>query len=432
MSTVRQDIPPDETAARPWPGFLQTRAGRFTILAFALLLVGGVIARWTDALELTSSGTFAASMRFAVPIMLAGLGGLYAERSGVINIGLEGMMIAGTWFGAWGGWQFGPWYGVLFGVLGGAIFGLIHAIATVTFAVDHIVSGVAINALALGGMRFLSTVVYDNVPGAGVTQSPRTSPIGTFSVPILSGGEIFGWTSPDFLGWLEHKGWLLISDVGAVLGGLTRGLSWLTLVALLLVPLSWWLLWRTSWGLRLRSCGENPYAAESLGVSVLKMKYYAVIISGGLAGLGGAYLVLVQAGIYREAQTGGRGFIGLAAMLFGNYQPGGVLTGSLLFGFADALRLRQSSAVHGLLLFVFVLLMALALWFFYRRAVTKALITAGFAIAFVIWFALTDVVPPEFIPMTPYIVTLLVLALASQRLRMPAADGIRYRKGESI
>lgn len=432
MSTVRQDIPAEETAVQPVSGFLQTRMGRFTVIALVLLLVGGLIARWTDAQELTSSGTFAASLRFAVPIMLAGLGGLYAERSGVINIGLEGMMIAGTWFGAWGGWQFGPWYGVFFGVIGGAIFGLVHAIATVTFAVDHIVSGVAINALALGGMRFLSTVVYDNVPGAGVTQSPRTSPIGTFSVPFLSGGQVFGWTSPDFLGWIEKKGWVLVSDIGALLGGLTRGLSWLTLVALLLVPLSWWVLWRTSWGLRLRSCGENPYAAESLGVGVLKMKYYAVIISGGLAGLGGAYLVLVQAGIYRESQTGGRGFIGLAAMLFGNYQPGGVLTGSLLFGFADALRLRQSSAVHGLLLFVFVLLMALALWFFYRRAATKALITAGFAVAFVIWYALTDVVPPEFVPMTPYLVTLLVLSLASQRLRMPAADGIRYRKGESV
>ncbi len=433
MSTARdvaEQIPPDR--GRPLPDLLHDRRLRLLLLASAVLLLGGVVARATSAQELTSSGTFGAAFRFAMPVMLAGLGGLYAERSGVINIGLEGMMIAGTWFGAWGGWQFGPWYGVLFGVLGGALFGLIHAIATVTFAVDHIVSGVAINALALGGMRFLSTVVYDNVPGAGVTQSPRTAPIDTLSIPFLSGGDLFGWRSPDMLGWIEDRSWVFLSDAAAVVSGVTKGVSWLTLVALALVPLSWWLLWRTPWGLRLRSCGENPYAAESLGVNVLRMKYYAVVTSGGLAGLGGAYLVLVQAGIYREAQTAGRGFIGLAAMLFGNYQPTGVLGGAALFGFADALRIRQTSAVHALLLLVGILLAMFALWTVYRLQLQRGLAIAAFAVGFILWFALTDDVPPEFVPMTPYVVTLLVLSLASQRLRMPAADGLRYRKGEAV
>ena len=311
MSVAPPELPPNQMAPRPDRvqrfGIPQNRIWRVTLLALALLFVVGLVAEITGAQELTSSGTFGASLRFAMPIMLAGLGGLFAERAGIINIGLEGMMIAGTWFGAWGGWQFGPWYGVIFGLLGGGIFGLIHGIATVTFAVDHIVSGVAINALALGGMRFLSTVVYEDVPGAGVTQSPRTDPVGTFSVPFLSGGEVFGWSSPDTIGWIEDRGWILISDAAGVVAGFTKNISWLTVVALLIVPLTWWLLWRTPWGLRLRSCGENPYAAESLGVNVLRMKYYAVIISGALAGLGGAYIVVVQAGIYRELQTAGRG-----------------------------------------------------------------------------------------------------------------------------
>ena len=116
---------------------------------------------------------FSISLQMATPLVLAGVGGMYSELGGIVNIGLEGMMIAGTWFGALAGWEFGPWYGVAFGMIGGAIFGLIHAIATVTFAVDHIVSGVAINILAAGAMRFLSVVVYNPESGGGATQSPR-------------------------------------------------------------------------------------------------------------------------------------------------------------------------------------------------------------------------------------------------------------------
>lgn len=393
---------------------------------FALLLVGGlvmlsVVQFLEGTHQLTAPGTWGAAMRMTIPIMLAALGGLYAERSGVINIGLEGMMIAGTWFGAWAGWQYGPWAGVALGIVGGAIFGLVHAIATVTFAVDQIVSGVAINILAAGSMRFLSSVLYTPETGGGATQSPRLEEsIGSFSVP---------WVS-DWFNALEDRGWFFVSDVAGIIAGITTGVSWLTFWALLLIPASWWLLWRTAWGLRLRSAGENPWAAESLGVPVLRMKYWGVLISGGLAGMGGAYLVIVQAGIYREGMTAGRGFIGLGAMIFGNYNPFGLLAGSGIFGYSEALRLRQDS-VHGLLLLIAIGLLALGLYSILKRKGRPAAFQAVFAFAFFIWWFMTEDVPRQIVTATPYIITLLVLALATQRLRMPAADGVKYRKGEA-
>ena len=281
-----------------------------------LILAGTVfvllaVVRWiTDNPDLTSSGTFGTTLRLAVPIGLAALGGLYAERSGIINIGLEGMMILGSWFGAWGAWQYGPWWGVAIGVAGGAAAGLLHATATVTFGVDHIISGVAIITLAGGIARYLSVEVYDGVPGGGATQSPRVEGVGELDVPIVAGGDLFGWQSPDVLGWIEDKSWIFVSDLAGLARGFTNNLSYLTLIALLLVPFTWWLLWRTVFGLRLRSCGENPTGADSLGVPVYRMRYAAVTISGGLAGLAGAFLAIEAAGIYRQGQTGGRGFIG--------------------------------------------------------------------------------------------------------------------------
>jgi len=416
--------PKTKLGRRLWSALLWGSAGVFIL---------SVVQSIAGTQELTSHGTFGAALRLAMPIMLAGLGAVYSERSGIVNIGLEGMMIMGTWFGAWGAWHFdNPWAGVLVGLIGGALGGLIHAIATVTFAVDHIVSGVAINILALGGMRFLSAVTYTADSGGGTTQSPHVSGIGTFSIPFLAGGDLFGWKSPDFFGWLESQRWFFISDIGGLFRGLTGDLSWLTVIALLLVPLTIWVLWKTPWGLRLRSCGENPYSAESLGVSVLKMKYYGVVISGAMAGLGGTMLVLVQAGIYREGQTAGRGFIGLAALIFGNWNPAGVLAGASLFGFTDALRLRSEEAVHALLLFIAILLVLLAAWMLYRRRWSAGVVSGLFAVAFLVLYLTLSVVPTQFITFTPHLTTLLVLGLATQRLRMPAADGLRYRKGEAV
>jgi len=182
----------------------------------------------------------------------------------------------------------------------------------------------------------------------------------------------------------------------------------------------------------MRSAGENPWAAESLGVRVYTMKYIGVLISGALAGLAGAFLVLEAAGIYREGQTGGRGFIGLAAMIFGNWRPSGVAAAAGLFGYADALNLRSAEAIHALLLFVGISLTALGIWYLYRRRLLGGVLSIVIGGLVFLWFAVTDAVPRQFIFITPYVATLVVLAVASQRLRMPTYDGIPFRKGEQI
>jgi ABC-type uncharacterized transport system permease subunit len=408
-----------------------SRGVRYAVLALAGVLVLTIAQGIAGTQDLTAPSTASAALRLSIPILLAGLGGLYSERSGVVNIGLEGMMIAGTWFAAWGSWQFGPWYGVLFGILGGALFGLLHALATVTFNVDHIVSGVAINILGLGAMRFLSSIVYTPETGGSVVQSPPVSGIDTVDLPILAGGNILGWTSPDFFGWLEGTDWPFLSDVAGILRGFTGDISWLTILGLAIVPLSAWLLWRTAWGLRVRSCGEDPWAAESLGVRVLRMKYIAVIISGALSGLAGSFLVLVQAGIYRESMTGGRGFIGLGALIFGNWMPTGVLSGSLVFGFGDSLQFRGPVVVRSFILAIAIGLLIAGIYAISREKVRRALVTGGVGAGFLVFYMLVDQVPNQLITATPYVITLLVLAVASQRLRMPAADGARYAKGEA-
>ncbi len=385
-----------------------------SLLAFARLVTGTA--------DIASSGTLRAALGSAVPIGLAGLGGLWAERAGVVNIGLEGMLILGTWGAGFAGYQWGPWAGVVAGVLCGALGGLLHALATVTFAVDHIVSGVAINILGLGATQYLSAVVFEGVPGGGSTQSPSIGDLPTLGVPGLDGA----------LAGIESRGWFLLSDAAALLRAATTGLSMLTLLAAALFVLTWFVLWRTAFGLRLRSCGESPAAAESLGVDVYLHKYAAVVVSGALAGLGGAYLAIVASSSYREGQTGGRGFIGLAAMIFGNWWPGGLAVGAGLFGYTDALQLRGGGAsVHALLLVVGVVLLAAAAWQLRRGRSTRAAVVVGVGALVLLWFFLTDVVPSDFTRMTPYVATLLVLALAAQRLRMPAADGRPYRRGEA-
>jgi simple sugar transport system permease protein len=414
---VAGDVSRAEALEAGTPG---NRIYRWLTAAFVLFAVLAVVRQVTDNPELTSSGTFGLTLRFAVPILLAALGGLYAERCGIVNIGLEGMMILGTWFGAWGAWQYGPWWGVLIGIAGGAAAGLLHATATVTFGVDHIISGVAIITLATGLTRYLSVEVYEGVQGGGATQSPRVTSAGTFDVP---------WVS-DRLKDLEEHHWLVISDLAGFFGAFTENLAWLTLIALLLVPLTWFLLWRTVFGLRLRSCGENPTAADSLGVPVYRMKYAGVTISGALAGLAGAFLAIEAAGIYRQGQTQGRGFIGLAALIFGNWRPGGAAGGALLFGFADALQLRETEAVHAALLFVAAIAIIGAVYLGVKRRRMGAAVAAIAGILVGLWYFTSDSIPSEFIQMTPYVVTLVVLAVATQRLRPPAYVGRPWRKGQ--
>jgi simple sugar transport system permease protein len=402
---------------------LAARPRTVALGAIGLLVLLSLVRVISGAEDITSSGTASAALRLAVPIGLAGLGGLWAERAGIVNIGLEGMLILGTWFGAWAAFFYGPWIGVMAAVAAGALGGLLHALATVTFGVDHVVSGVAINLLGGGIARYLSSIAYGDgqVPGAGQTQSPNTQPLPRVSLPVLSDG-------PDLLGRLEDQGWFLLSDLAGILKGLTADVSVLTLLGVLLVPLTFFILWRTAFGLRLRSVGENPVAADSLGVAVYRMKYAAVVVSGALAGLGGASLVIGS--IYREGQTGGRGFIGLAAVIFGNWRPGGLAAGAALFGYADAIQLRAGGAVRGLLLFVALLLVVVAVRQALRRRIGLAIAALLIGAAFALWYLVVDTVPSQLVGFTPHLVTLLVLAVASQRLRPPAADGIPYRRGQ--
>ncbi|MFB7332163.1 ABC transporter permease [Streptomyces adustus] len=403
------------------------KSGRRMSLPVLLLVIAGVLVLTsivrliTGADGITSTGQMSTALRLAVPIGLAGLGGLWAERSGVVNIGLEGMMILGTWFGAWAGYQWGPWVGVAFGIIGGALGAVLHAIATVTFNVNHIVSGVAVNILALGTTRYLSKFTFENAPEGSAKQSPPIDSLGTFDIPGLS----------DWLNTLNEKHWFLVSDIAGLVGGLITDLSPLTVIAVALVPITWWVLWRTAFGLRLRSCGENPVAAESLGVNVYKYKYIAVIISGGFAGLGGAFLSIVASNVYLDGQTAGRGYIGLAAMIFGNWMPGGLALGAGLFGYTDSLNLRGGTTnVHALILLLAILLVFGAAYLAWKKKYVPAVVTAVIAALMFVWYTSTNEVPRQLVTATPYIVTLLVLSLSAQSLRMPKADGLPYRKGQ--
>ncbi len=402
------------------------RVERFTqtwlLVSVAGIVLVSAVRVVTGADGIDSTGTIRAAVIATCPILMAALGGLWSERSGVVNIGLEGQMILGTWGSAYFTYYYGPWAGVAGAALLGAIGGLLHALATVTFGVDHIVSGVAINIIAAGAAQFLAEAYFQGLEGGGFKQLTGLDQPGTLTIPGLY----------DVATNLADRQWFLVSDLASFVAAVTGGLSLLTILVVALVVLSAWVLWRTTFGLRLRSCGENPAAAESLGVNVYTYKYVAVVVSGAMAGIGGCFLTLVSSSGFTVGQTGGRGYIGLAAMIFGNWRPGGIVTGALMFGYTDSLQLRDADSVHALLLVLAVVLIAVAAWRARNTETTGALVVGVLGVGFLLWFLLSNQVPRDFTGMTPYVATLLVLGLAAQRLRMPAADGLRYRRGQSI
>jgi len=255
-------------------------------------------------------GLFAAAVRMATPIVFASLGGIFSERVGIINVGLEGMMLTSAFSGVAITFFTGnPWLGVLAAILAGGLLGLLHALLTVKFIGNQIVSGTGINIFALGFTAYMSQVLWgsrgasETVQGLNVVAVPLLQ-----DIPII--GEIIGKHTP------------------------------LVYLMLIITVLCYIVLFRTPLGLRIRAVGENPAASDTAGIDVFRIKYQCVMISGMLAGLGGAFLSLGHLNLFAWGMTGGRGFIALAAMIFGNWMPFGAFGASLLFGFADALQMR--------------------------------------------------------------------------------------------
>jgi simple sugar transport system permease protein len=395
-----------------------TSPARITLAVAGLFLIISLIELITGATDITSPGTSGATLRFAIPLLMAGLGGLWAERAGVINIGLEGMMIVGTWTAAWFGYLHGPLVGFVAAAIFGLASGFFHAILTVKIGIDQAVSGLAINLIAAGGARYLSGIFFPPV-GGDRTVSPPVDSFPTFTIPIIA----------PLLEKIDAQNIFFISNLAGVLHGFTKDLSLVTVALLLLVPLSSWILWRSKFGLRMRFSGENPMAAESLGINVYRIRYIAISVSGMMASLGGAYLALVASSVYREGQTAGRGFIGLATVIFGNWKPGGVFAGSILFGFTDALRVRQSESVMSLLMVAGIVAAILGIYFSITRRWKFAAISVGIALVGLWINQRVDTIPQEFVTAFPYFATLLVLTFLAQRLTPPAMAGMPYRRG---
>ena len=391
---------------------------RITLLIAGIFFILALVESLTGATDISSPGTSGATLRFAIPLLMAGLGGLWAERAGVINIGLEGMMIVGTWTAAWFGYLHGPLVGFVAAAIFGLASGFFHAILTVKIGIDQAVSGLAINLIAAGGARYLSGVFFPPV-GGDRTVSPPVDSFPTFTIPVIA----------PILESIDAQNIFFISNLAGILHGLTKDVSLVTIALLLLVPLTSWILWRSKFGLRMRFSGENPIAAESLGINVYRIRYIAISISGMLASLGGAYLALVASSVYREGQTAGRGFIGLATVIFGNWKPSGVFAGSILFGFTDALRVRQTESVMSLIMVAGIVALLLSIFYSINRRWKPGLISG--ALALVAWWIhqRVDVIPQEFVTVFPNFATLIVLTFLAQRLTPPAMAGMPYRRG---
>jgi general nucleoside transport system permease protein len=276
------------------------------------------------------------AIRLATPMLLAALGGLYSERSGVINIGLEGLMLAGAFTAATvTHYSQNPWVGMLAAILAGVGVALIHAVACIRYRADQVVSGTAINILFLGVPALLSGALFQSTGATPQIPQDQLLPL----APIV--------------------------------------------LAFALVPVTWWVLSRTPFGLRLRAVGENPEAADTAGVSVAWIRYAGVLISGALAAIGGAYLSTGQSSLFARNMAAGRGFIALAALIFGKWRPVQTMLACLLFGVADALSIQMQGVSQ---------------------------------------------IPVQFIQIIPYVLTIVVLAGFIGHSRAPKALGLPYQK----
>jgi len=297
-------------------------------------------------------------LRLSTPLILAALGGMFSERGGVINIALEGIMLAGAFTAAAiTALVHNPWLGLIAAAGAGIFVAMIHAAASIGFKANQVVVGTAINIMFLGMPALVSGAVFDST--GSTPQLKREFTLPDWNIPLI--------------------------DRIPVLGELLSGHKPLVYFALAMVPISYFILFKTRFGLRLRAVGENPEAADTAGISVSGMRYAGVLISGLLAALGGAYLSIGQNSLFTRNMTAGRGFIALAALIFGKWHPVGAFLACLLFGLADATAIRMQGVVR---------------------------------------------VPVEFIQIIPYVLTLVVLAGFIGRAVPPRAIGVPYLKEE--
>jgi simple sugar transport system permease protein len=292
----------------------EKRFGWYAVAAAALGFALAYLATRSEIGKLETvvvwSALFASMLRYATPLIFGALGGMFSERSGVVNVGLEGMMLMGAFFGLMAADKLDSWFlGLVVGILSGGAMGLLHAIWSVHLRADQIISGFAINFLALGLTGYLFIDIY------GQEGTPTDIP----SIPNVR------------LAFLDG-----VPFIGDIFGNLNL-MIW---IALILVPLSWLVLFKTPLGLRIRAVGEHPRAADTVGIDVYRIRYGAVIASGMLAAAGGAFLSIGFVNSFNENMTAGRGFIALAAVIFGNWRPFGAAAACLLFGFSSALAQR--------------------------------------------------------------------------------------------
>jgi simple sugar transport system permease protein len=294
----------------------------------------------TDIFNIFNVGLLFSAIRLATPLLLAALGGMFSERSGVINIALEGLMLAGAFTAASMTWYAqSPWVGLASAIVAGAAIALIHAVACIRYRADQVVSGTAINILLTGVPALLSGAFF----------------LSSGSTPQVPKENLIPWTP--------------------------------VVLAFALVPASWYVLYRTPFGLRLRAVGENPEAADAAGVSVNRMRYTAVLLSGALAGIGGAYLSIGQSSLFTRNMSAGRGFIALAALIFGKWRPVQTMLACLLFGFTEAIAIQLQGVHFG-----------------------------------------GEEIPNQFVQMIPYVLTIVVLAGFIGQSRAPRSLGLPYNK----
>jgi ABC-type uncharacterized transport system permease subunit len=281
----------------------------------------------STVVAIVTAGLFASTLQYATPLTLGALGGLVSERAGVVNIGLEGMMLTGAFFGIMCADKLGSWELGLLGAAGfSALLAAVHAVFAIHLRADQIVSGTAINILATGITAFAFQDIYGT---SGTPDTPTIPTVHIANVPVLHQVlEAINWVLQKIPG---------VRSIATGLGNVFDAQNLMTWVALFLVVAAWFFLFRTTWGLRLRAVGEHPRAADTVGISVFRWRYVAVISSGALAGLGGAYLSFGFLDAFTNQMTNGRGFIALAALVFGKWKPFGLLGATLLFGFASAL-----------------------------------------------------------------------------------------------